>query len=558
MTTLADYSLQQTIKGRSPEQDLYAKNLSSREKTPQPVEKTVEELHKLLKPMAGNLGVFARTLMPHRYYRPFSPLYQTLLKALDDETIENMVLLAPRGLGKTSLTMIAKVLQAALLQGKKHIVIIGASEGASKDRIQGIKAELRRSRGVLRKIFGDIRSREIGDKYSDACLDIVSKRAGIRCRVRAVGAGQKTVRGGLSDEGDRPDLIICDDIENDENVLSQEQRDKLERWLMSAVKNSGDTFARTNRTRMIFIGTLIHHDAVIARVANGKNPETGERKYPGWHVVKISLCDHRYQTLDPVLEPQSVLDKRVGEARAAGQLSLFAREFMNEPTAGEDAVITEDMFHYYSETEEELNRDPNVRTFIVSDPTRTMKQGSCRAPVLVVSLHRVKRKIYLRWLVSQRVTTNTYLDLIWELAARFRATLIAPEVTGLEDWITVPMMTKNVEEMSGYAFYWIKAVGKKEDRACTAAPFFQSGQVVMNPHCPAMSTLQLLLLQLPTPSQWDEVDCVGHIAKVMSENKFYFKHHGGRNEAEMMKKAMSGFLPPLDHSWQRLNNGAFA
>ena len=54
--------------------------------------------------------------------------------------------------------------------------------------------------------------------------------------------------------------------ENDENVNTPEQRKKLRDWFYKAVSKAGDTY-----TDIVYIGTLLHYDALLANVA--KNPE---------------------------------------------------------------------------------------------------------------------------------------------------------------------------------------------------------------------------------------------------------------------------------------------
>lgn len=59
----------------------------------------------------------------------------------------------------------------------------------------------------------------------------------------------------------RPDLIIMDDIENDEDVRSFEQRRKLSSWFFSAVSKAGDFY-----TDIVFIGTVLHKDSLLANL----------------------------------------------------------------------------------------------------------------------------------------------------------------------------------------------------------------------------------------------------------------------------------------------------
>ena len=78
-------------------------------------------------------------------------------------------------------------------------------------------------------------------------------------KIQAFGAG-KRMRG-LRHGPHRPDLVLLDDLENDENVRSPEQRDKLEGWLMRTVLSLGPA---DDSMDVIYIGTILHYDSVLA------------------------------------------------------------------------------------------------------------------------------------------------------------------------------------------------------------------------------------------------------------------------------------------------------
>ena len=55
----------------------------------------------------------------------------------------------------------------------------------------------------------------------------------------------------------RPDLVIMDDIENDEHVLTKEQRTKAQDYLEKKILKLGN-----KDTDYFFIGTILHYDLV--------------------------------------------------------------------------------------------------------------------------------------------------------------------------------------------------------------------------------------------------------------------------------------------------------
>lgn len=89
-------------------------------------------------------------------------------------------------------------------------------------------------------------------------------------KVDAVGSGKKLR--GRKNRSWRPDLIVLDDIENDENVNTPEQRKKLLNWFNKAVMKAGDTY-----TDIMYVGTILHYDSLLSNTL--KNPEFKSRKY---------------------------------------------------------------------------------------------------------------------------------------------------------------------------------------------------------------------------------------------------------------------------------------
>lgn len=91
-------------------------------------------------------------------------------------------------------------------------------------------------------------------------------------KIEAIGSGKK-IRG-RKHRNWRPDLIILDDVENDENVRTPEQRKKLKDWFDKAVSKSGDDY-----TDIVYIGTLLHYDSLLAKTLT--NPAYRSIKYKG-------------------------------------------------------------------------------------------------------------------------------------------------------------------------------------------------------------------------------------------------------------------------------------
>ena len=160
-----------------------------------------------------------------------------------------LVLAAPRGHAKSTVMSLQNVLHAALYGYKKYILLVSDTESQATSFLDAIKTELECNE-QLQADFGV----QKGKVWKSSVILLQNG-----CRIDAVGSGQKLR--GRRHGARRPDLILLDDIENDQEVLSADSRRKLERWYFSAVSKAGDKY-----TDIVCVGTVLHHDSLLVRL----------------------------------------------------------------------------------------------------------------------------------------------------------------------------------------------------------------------------------------------------------------------------------------------------
>ena len=209
---------------------------------------------------------FRATYFPHYHEKPDSELHKTLEETLpaivNDERGRKEVEVAPRGSAKTTICSLEFPIWCVLLRIKRFPIIGSDASAQAELMLDAIKAEIETNPRLLydfpELVPGPIwRSDEI----------VVND-----CRIAAKGRGKK-VRG-LRHGPFRPDLVILDDIENDENVESPAQRDKTEGWIDKAVLKAGKADGSMD---VVFVGTILHFDSVLARKA----------RKSGWNVTRF-------------------------------------------------------------------------------------------------------------------------------------------------------------------------------------------------------------------------------------------------------------------------------
>lgn len=161
---------------------------------------------------------------------------------------------APRGHAKSTAVSFSYVLAAVLFRQSRYVLLISDTEGQAVQFLGDIKKELLINED-LRTLFG------VKEIEKDAETDIIVRMDdGYRFRITAKGSEQR-VRG-LKWDGQRPDLIIGDDLENDEIVMNDARREKFRRWMIKAVLPSRDP----KRGKVRLVGTILHLDSFLARV----------------------------------------------------------------------------------------------------------------------------------------------------------------------------------------------------------------------------------------------------------------------------------------------------
>lgn len=323
---------------------------------------------------AFDLSYFGRAYLPHYFVRQ-SPIFHQELDQIwsngvlkgrnpttDAREISRLkgsrqVVAAPRGHAKSTNLTFKDSIHAILYEYKHYVMILSDSSDQAESFLEDIKTELEDNVNIIND-FGILK----GDKAWRS--GVILTRTDIK--VEAIGSGKK-IRG-RKHRNWRPDLIVLDDIENDENVNTSEQRKKLKSWFEKAVSKAGDTY-----TDIVYIGTVLHYDSLLNNVL--QNPRYKAKKYRAilseaineklweeWESIYINLFNENHEQdaetffeahKEEMLLGTEVLweDKlsyydlmiiRVTEGAAS-----FNSELQNDPIDPDSATFNEEWFDFY-------------------------------------------------------------------------------------------------------------------------------------------------------------------------------------------------------------------
>lgn len=368
---------------------------------------------------AFDMGFFGRAYLPHYFSKPSPPFHSELddiwtvgvlkgqnpirnPKQINSFPGCHYALAAPRGHAKSTNLTFKDDLHAILYQYKHYIIILSDTYPQAAGFLESIKEELVENEAI-REDFGEL----VGNIWREDVIVTKSK-----VKVQAKGAGQK-VRG-LKHKNWRPDLIVLDDIENDENVRTLEQREKLKNWYFKAVSKCGDSY-----TDFVYIGTILHYDSLLVNVMNTIGYENTKYKavmkfsssglWDTWEILitdrankqreqaaKAFFAEHREEMLDGTqvlweakLSYYDLMFMRISEGEAS-----FNSEEQNEPINPEDCLFNEERFDYYNPYDENFS-DPDFEFYGFVDPSLGKSKKSDYSAIITIAKSKSTGYMYI-------------------------------------------------------------------------------------------------------------------------------------------------------------------
>jgi predicted 3-demethylubiquinone-9 3-methyltransferase (glyoxalase superfamily) len=250
-----------------------------------------------------------------------------LFSLTEDVSQKNLVIEAFRGSSKTTIMGTSYSIWSILgVQQKKFVLIIAKTESQARQYLANIKMELE-SNILLKSDLGPFE--EPNDEWRAVSIVIPKYKARI-----TVASVDNSIRG-IKHGPHRPDLIICDDLEDLDIVKTAESRKKMFDWL------TGDIIPlRDIDTRLIVIGTKLHNDSIIMKlkkeILEGRMPGA-TRAYP--------FLDSEGKSLWPDKFPTQIA---IDEFRmSVPSLQAWQREYMLQIIADDDQVVRPEWIQTY-------------------------------------------------------------------------------------------------------------------------------------------------------------------------------------------------------------------
>lgn len=467
-------------------------------------------LRKLL--AAFDMSYFGRAYLPHYFVRKSPKFHEELdaiwsrgvlkgmnptreAKVISREKGSRSVVAAPRGHAKSTNFTFKDSLHAVLYGYKHYILILSDSSDQAEGFLEDIRTEIEENGNIIED-FGILK----GDKVWRT--GIILTKSDIK--VEAIGSGKK-VRG-RRHRNWRPDLIVLDDIENDENVNTSDQRKKLKSWFDKAVSKAGDTY-----TDIMYIGTILHYDSLLSNVL--KNPRYKARIYRAvnsfavrtdlweqWEEIYTNLFDEQHEENarnfyeaheEEMLEGTDVLWSEklsyydLMEIRVAEGEASFNSELQNDPIDPDSATFNPEWNDYY---EPELMHweDPDFIFIGANDPSLGKNKKSDTSSIINLALSLSTGYMYVVDASVEKRKPDVIIDDVIEMSKRLKRDYrkgfhrFGVETVQFQYFFKEVMAQRSAQEKEYIPIEEIKSIANKQLRIESLQPYIKNKYLKFN------------------------------------------------------------------------------
>jgi predicted phage terminase large subunit-like protein len=421
---------------------------------------------------------------------------------------------APRGHAKSTAITLGYGLATLLFRERKFMLLVSDTESQSSLFLGLFKQELQDNTELV-DLFGIKRNdKGIVQFLKDSETDIVVECTdGHKFRVIAKGAEQKLR--GLIWNGSRPDIIICDDMENDELVMNKERRDKMRRWFNGALLPS---LADRGIVRMV--GTILHSDSLLESLMpnpSDKQTVTSPLKEYSvrrgmWRAVKYRAHTPDFKTLLWPEKKQAHYFKTLyEEAVKTGMTDTYSREYLNYPI--DEAVSFFKRGDFLPTSPEDKNRRLNY--YITADLAISEEEKADFSVFMVGAVDEEKR-IHIKHVIRERLDGRDIVDTFLMLQKMYNPIAFGVEDMQVSKSIGPFLREEMVKQNTYISLYSLKHGGKdKLSRARSIQARMRAHGVKFDMEADWFPAFENECLTFPRGKHDDQIDAFAYLGLML-------------------------------------------
>ena len=394
------------------------------------------------------------------------------------------------------------------------MLVVSDTESQAASFLGMFKNELQENKDLI-ELF-DLKLNDKGEVQfvKDSETDIIVElNDGHRFRVLAKGSEQKLR--GLIWNGSRPDIIMCDDIENDELVMNKDRREKFKRWFRNALLP-----ALSDRGVIRLVGTVLHMDSLLESFmpnpSDRNTVERGLRQYSKykkmWRAVKYRAHNEDFtELLWPEKKSAEQFKALYQEARDNGALDGYSQEYLNIPL---DASTTFYQRSDFLATKQEQKDNP-MNYYITADLAISETEKADFSVFIVAGVDESKR-IHIKHVIRERLDGRDIVDTFINLQRRYDPVAIGVEDMQVSKSIGPFLREEMFKQNTFINLYMLKHGGKdKPTRSKSMQARMRAHGVYFDKDADWYPILEEELLSFPRGRKDDQADAFAYIGLML-------------------------------------------
>lgn len=426
-----------------------------------------------------------------------------------------VALAAPRGHAKTTGMTVSYGLATLLFRERKFMVLVSDTESQASMFLGYFTEQLQENTALI-ELFGLKRNEEGKVVFlKETSTDIiVQMEDGHKFRVIAKGAEQKMR--GLIWNGSRPDIILCDDMENDELVMNKERREKMRRWFHSALLP-----CLSSKGIIRVVGTILHMDSLLERLMpkpfdrwSHQEPLKlwSETRRAGWKSVKYRAhTDDFSLVLWPEKHSEATLKQKRKEYIEQGLPDVYSQEYLNVPLDESVSYFKRNDFDHITDEDKRLP----LKMYITADLAISEAERADYS-VFVIGGMDEHRRLHIKNVIRERLDGREIVDMIINLERIYR-----PEVFGIEEMQVQkaigPFLREEMVKNNVYPNLFLLKHGGKDKiaRARSIQARMRAKAVKFDKSADWYSTFEDELTRFPRDTHDDQVDAFAYLGLLL-------------------------------------------
>jgi predicted phage terminase large subunit-like protein len=398
---------------------------------------------------------------------------------------------APRSHAKSSYLSKGYPLREICFRNRKFVILISETPAVAISNMEWLALQLKYNE-KLRRDFGPLLSPKQQENPTDNNTQFVAwephgESKNLIAKVLSTSANS-AIRG-TNWMGNRPDLIIMDDLESKRNTNTPELRKEMYDWFTQSVMPLGDP--EHKKTAFVYMGTVLHPESLLQKVLTERSDFRSRRyqaiiEWPermdlweecrkiyqnredenaadnaeAFYLAHKEEMDRGAKVLWPAVQPLFTLMRWKWDNGA----KAFNTEYQNSPYDPETQIFTPDNFTYWDDTEPD-KQFPRSRYDIYMGIDLAMgKERGDYSAIAVVARHKQSGTRYIVEATGERLHPDQFIRKIAKAVQRWQPDGIAAEAQAAQEFFVDKLKDELIAQ--GYpAFTRVHSVKHRSRKA---------------------------------------------------------------------------------------------